>query len=354
MKAAAHSTTSRKVAALRDPAAYPDPTRQVQVVETHMSWVFLTDAHAYKLKKPVRFDHQDFRGSATRHFYCLEELRLNRRLAPDVYLDVVPLAADAAGRLRVAGPGAQVDWLVKMRRLPADAMLDALLARGAAGAAHMQAIAARMADFHAAQPLAPVGARAWRALLLRRIDECEDELCRPEWRLPARRIRALCDRQRVMLAAAAALFDARHAAGRVVEGHGDLRPEHVYFGPPLAVIDCLEFSGELRILDAADEVGYLALECERAGAAALAAALLQAWRLASGDRVPDTLLHFYQSCRATGRARLAIRHLREARYRATAKWRRRALRYLVLALRHMRACELPVPVQRSLKLPATA
>jgi aminoglycoside phosphotransferase family enzyme len=349
------AATSRKVAALREPAAYPEPLRQVQAVETHMSWVFLTDEHAYKLKKPVRVDHHDFRSRSSRRLCCLEELRLNRRLAPDVYLDVVPLVADVAGRLRVAGPGTVVDWLVKMRRLAAGSMLDALLARRAAGAAHMEAVAGRMAAFHAAQAPAALGAQAWRAQLLRRIDECEEELCRPLWRLPAPRIRALCAAQRTMLSVAAALFDARHAAGRVIEGHGDLRPEHVNFGPPLVVIDCLEFSAELRTLDAADEIGYLALECERAGAAALAAILLQAWRRTSGDAVPATLLHFYQSCRATGRARLAILHLREARYRATAKWRRRALRYLVLALRHMRACELPVPVPAALTAPrATA
>lgn len=173
-----------------------------------------------------------------------------------MYLDVVPIVASSDGRLRVTGRGTAVDWLVKMRRLPADAMLGA-----------------------------------------------------------------------------------RVASGRILEGHGDLRPEHVYLGEPPAIIDCLEFSAELRWLDAADEVGFLALECERARAAALGCVLLHSWREASGDTVPDALLHFYQSCRACSRARLAIRHLREARYRGSPVWRRRAMRYLALAERHLRACQ---------------
>lgn len=332
-------TLSAKVAALRQPAAYPDATATVEALETHMSWVFLTDRHAYKLKKPVRFDGQDFRGLAARHFYCQEELRLNRRLAPSVYLDVVPLVARRDGSLAVDAPGPAVDWLVKMRRLPADAMLDALLARGAATPAQMDGVARRLAAFHRAQPAAPLDGAGYRALLLRHIAQYRRGLCEAVGALPLARVEALCERQRRLVGALSACLEARVAAGRVVDGHGDLRPEHVYLGEPPAIIDGLEFSGELRWQDAADEVGFLALECERARAAPLARVLLQAWRDASGDTAPEALVHFYQSCRACSRARLAVRHLREARYRGSPKWRRRALRYLALADRHLRACE---------------
>jgi uncharacterized protein len=336
-----------KVAALRDPSCYPEPTQSVRAIETHMSWVFLTDAHAYKLKKPVRFDRQDFRTAQRRRFYCEEELRLNRRLAAPVYLDVVPLALTTDGHLRAGGQGPAVDWLVRMRRLPAESMLDALLARAAATPAQLRAVAARLAAFHLAQPAAPLDGPGYRRLLLRHIAEYESELCEPAWGLPAARIAELCARQRSLLAASATAFDQRVVAGRVVEGHGDLRPEHVYLGQPLAIIDCLEFSRELRLLDGADEIGFLALECEAARAAPLAAVLLQAYGEASGEPLPEALVHFYQSCRACGRARLAIRHLREARYRSSPAWRRRALRYLALAERHLRACQAtPAPAVR--------
>ena len=113
-----------------------------------------------------------------------------------------------------------------------------------------------------------------------------------------------------------------------------------------AVIDCLEFALELRLLDSADEVGFLALECERAHAAALGRVLLDAYREGSGDAAPAWLVHFHQSCRACARAQLAIAHLREPRYRASPQWRRRALRYLALAQRHLRAAELTAPAAR--------
>lgn len=331
-------TLADKVAALRDPACYPERTGAVQAIETHMSWVFLTDTHAYKLKKPVRYDHQDFASVAARRFYCLEELRLNRRLAPDVYLDVLALAA-TDGRLCIDGAGPVADWLVRMRRLPAQAMLDALLARRAATPQQMRAIAARLAAFHRAQPAVPLDGAGYRALLLRHVADAEQELCDPLWALPPARVAGLFARQRALLAAQAAALEDRIAAGRVVEGHGDLRPEHVYLGEPLAIIDCLEFSPELRTVDAADEIGYLALECELARAPALAGVLVQAYRECSGDPLPGALLHLYQGCRACARARLAIRHLREARYRGSPRWRRRALRYLALAERHLRASE---------------
>ena len=337
-------TLADEVAALREPACYPGRPAAVQAIETHMSWVFFTPVHAYKLKKPVRYDHQDFRPLAARRFYCLEELRLNRRLAPTVYLDVVPLVAEGGGALRIGGAGTAVDWLVRMRRLPAEAMLDALLARGAATPGQMRAVAARLAAFHRAQPAAPLDGAAYRALLLRHAGDAERELRDPLWSLPAGRLADLFARQRALLAAHAGALEGRVAAGRVIEGHGDLRPEHVYLGEPLAVIDCLEFSRELRTLDAADEIGYLALECEMARAPRLAAVLVQAYRECSGDPLPQPLLHLYQSCRACARAGLSMRHLREARYRGNPRWRRRALRYLALADRHLRASGALTPL----------
>jgi aminoglycoside phosphotransferase family enzyme len=336
-------TLADKVASLLEPACYPQETRTVQAVETHMSWVFLTDAHAYKLKKPVHDDLQDASTVERRRFLCQEELRLNRRLAPDVYLDVVPLVLAADGRIAVGGGGTTVDWLVRMRRLPSGSMLDALLARRAATPAQMQAVAVRLAAFHRSQPPAPLDGPAYRALLLRRIAQSQQELCDPAWALPAERIASLCARQRELLADCAADVDGRLGAGRVVEGHGDLRPEHVSLGEPLAVIDCLEFSAELRMLDGLDEIGFLALECERMHAGALAGVLLRAYGQASGDPMPGMLLHFYQSCRAGERARLAIRHLREPRYRPSSVWRGRTLRYLALAARHLRACTATSP-----------
>lgn len=339
-----------KVAALRQPDAYPQPVDRVECIETHMSWVFLAGDEAWKLKKPVRHEHLDFRTMSARRFYCLEELRLNRALAPHVYLGVVPLRA-SQNHLWLDREGVEVDWLVRMRRLPAGGFLDARLARGAGTAAatpgdiaadmathmatHMAAVAALLCGFYRAQPPVALGTSAYLALLQRHSEEDERELMLHSQVLPPGQVQALGAAQRRALEQAAPLLAQRLAAGRVVEGHGDLRPEHVFLGPPLAIIDRLEFSAELRTLDAADEVAFLALECEHSGAAALGAALLQAWRAQAADDVPAHLLHLYRSCRASVRARLAAAHLHEGRYRESPRWPRRVREYFRLAQRHL-------------------
>jgi aminoglycoside phosphotransferase family enzyme len=135
------------------------------------------------------------------------------------------------------------------------------------------------------------------------------------------------------------LLDERVRAGRVVEGHGDLRPEHVCLRDPVAVIDCLEFSRELRVIDCIDELGFLALECERLGAAATGSALLHRYSELSGDWPPAPLLHFYQSCRASTRALIAARHQLDEKFRHSPHWGRRAQQYLQLAEQHIGHCQ---------------
>ena len=147
-------TLDTKLAALHQPSAYPGPPPTVEAIETHMSWVFLTPQTAYKLKKPVRYDHLDFSTLEARRFYCLEELRLNRHLAGSVYVDAVALALDTDGALRIGGQGQVVDWLVRMHRLPAPLMLDRMLENGTATSAHLRSVAKLLADFY--RGLAPV------------------------------------------------------------------------------------------------------------------------------------------------------------------------------------------------------
>ncbi|AGU52991.1 hypothetical protein VAPA_2c04310 [Variovorax paradoxus B4] len=324
-----------KVAALREPGAYPGPAQPVDVIETHMSWVFLTGQFVYKLKKPARYDGLDCRRVEMRRFFCFEELRLNRRLAPSVYLDVVALRQDGQGRLRIGRDGEVVDWLVWMRRLPAQLTLDRLIEAGSATPAHMRRVAAHLAAFYRGLSPAMGDHHRLMARLRRDIDTFEGALCKPAWALPADDVTAVCSRLRAALTDCREVLEARVRAGRVVEGHGDLRPEHVWLGEPLAIIDCLEFSAELRTLDVADELGFLALECERLGAPQLGRALFDAFAESTGD-VPDpALVDFYQAFRACVRANIAIRHLREACYRDDPKWPRRAREYLALAAQRM-------------------
>lgn len=327
--------TDAKVAALRETEAYPGRPRSVEVIETHMSWVFLAGHFAYKLKKPARYDGLDFSVMETRRYFCEEELRLNRRLAPWVYLDVVALRRDAQGALHIGGIGEAVDWLVWMRRLTPRLTLDRLIGAADATPQHMQRVARHLATFYCSLPPAMDDHMRLIARLRRDIDALEAELCESEWGMPAGKVCAVCSGLRAALLECGDELQARVLAGRVVEGHGDLRPEHIWLGEPIAIIDCLEFSAELRTLDVADELGFLALECERLGAPELGPALFAAFAQFTRD-VPDpALVGFYQAYRACLRATIALRHLREARYRDDPKWPRRAREYLALAAGRM-------------------
>jgi uncharacterized protein len=136
-----------KVAFLSSPDAHSPRPDAVEAIETHMSWVFLTDRYAYKLKKPIRYDVLDFSSLALRRRSCMREIRLNRRLARDVYLDVVPLTLEPGDELRLGGSGSPADWLVKMRRLPAERTLDRLISRGTTGREEVEPAAALLAAF---------------------------------------------------------------------------------------------------------------------------------------------------------------------------------------------------------------
>jgi aminoglycoside phosphotransferase family enzyme len=327
-----------KVAHLREATSYPEHAYRVEAIETHMSWVFLLDHYVYKLKKPVCYEFLDFRTLAARRYYCEEELRLNCRLAPAVYLGIVALTLDDQGHLQLGGSGTPIDWLVKMRRLPAEQMLDYAILHRTASERDIERVVARLVRFYRALPPEPLEAGSYRARLQRQIESNLSELSQEAYRLPPAQVRAVCHAQAACLQRLAALLDARVEAGRIVEGHGDLRPEHVCLGAEIAIIDCLEFARELRIVDMADELAFLGLECERLGAPALGARLLSSYSALSGDLPAPALIHFYQSCRAAMRATIAARHLGEAKFRYSPHWLRKARNYLHLAQQHVRHC----------------
>lgn len=327
---------AEKVAFLGAADAHPGEAGPVQVVETHMSVVFLSERFAHKLKKPVRYEFLDFRTLTARRRSCREEVRLNRRLAPRVYIDAVPLTVDAAGALHLDGEGEAVDWLVRMHRLPADRMLDAAIRNGTVQPGELQAVARLIAAFYAGAAPVALAPATFRRRLADAVARDRRDLEADEFELPAEPVAAVCAALGRALEDDAALFDERLAAGCVVEGHGDLRPEHVYLGPRPAVIDCLEFNRDFRILDRVDELAYLAMECEGLGAADIGTEILESCCRALGDRPPPKLVAFYKAYRALLRARLSILHLRDAEVADPGKWRRRALDYLALAEGHAR------------------
>lgn len=326
------ASLAEKVQFLSHPDSY-DGAMTVEPVETHASWVFLTEREAYKLKKPAINRHVDLRTLEGREHNCVEELRVNRRFTTDVYLGLVPLRRDGAGALHVDGNGEIVDWLVRMRRLPAERMLDRVIAARRFDPRSLEAVVRLLVRVYRETGPVSMTLHEYRSHLVAAIGEHERDLLRADARLPRGRVCEVIDWQRAYVRDTACFVD-RVQALRIVEGHGDLRPEHVCLEREPKVIDSLEFARELRIADAADELGFLALECERLGAPEARDVIFGTYGESSGDRPPAALVDFYQSMRACARAMLAVRHLGDDPARDDDHWRERARRYLELALLH--------------------
>lgn len=323
-----------KVDFLRRPANYPEPTSAVDVIQTHRSWVFLTDRHAFKFKKPVSFSFLDFSTLERRLENCREEVRLNRRLAPDVYLGVVALVRTDAGTLALEGDGDAIEWLVKMQRLPADRMLDRALSAGSVSEEDVGRFAGVLSRFYENAERVEVNATDWYHRTALEVLANRDTLVDPRFRLPASTVRAIADGQFGFLEIHGERLTNRVMAHRIVEGHGDLRPEHVCLEDPPVFIDCLEFSRDLRILDPADELAYLALECELMGAPFVGRLAFETYRELTGDDPDVRLIDFYKSHRAMLRAKLCVWHLLDHDTDEHEKWVERAGRYLSLAERY--------------------
>jgi aminoglycoside phosphotransferase family enzyme/predicted kinase len=287
------------------PSSYENQHSAVTVIETHISWVFLTDRHAYKLKKPVRFDFVDFSLPAERRQACLDELRLNRRLAPDVYVDAIPITQESNGKLRLGGAGRELDWVVKMRRLPAYKSLDRVLKEPRLTQTDAETISRFLEQFYISLPSEAVSPKTYRQAIERHIRANQDALLKslPDDQMRVRRIHSA---QLRYLNVQKPVLDSRVLSGRVVEGHGDLRPEHIYLENPPVVIDCIEFSKQLRTLDIADELNFLAMECDRLGNGEFGKLILSTHEEMSGDRIPAHLSSFYRCYRACVRAKVAL------------------------------------------------
>lgn len=319
---------------LRQALAPGQPDGAAEMIETHLSWVVLGADRVLKMKKPGGHPVIDLSSPQVRRRNAHEEVRLNRRLAPDVYLGVlalewrdgafalVPDAADSPGP-------AAVDWLVHMRRLPAEFMLDGLVRRGQFGPHQLGPLAATLAAFHAGARRVVVDGPEY----VRRIVHEQ------------RANRTVLEDPRVALVGASTAIGrfeevvARHSGtlarradgGRIVEGHGDLRPEHVCMLSPPVVIDCLEFDATLRELDPFDEIAFLALEVELLGLDGFGLELWRRFQELLRDPAVAGLRQLYTARRALLRARLVGAHLLDARVADPAKWRARAYRYLEVA-----------------------
>ncbi len=324
-----------KVAFLADAAAYPQYQGEVEVVETHMSWVFMTTDRVYKLKKPIARELIDFTAADARYRNCLEEVRLNRRLGGDTYIGIESLSLTHGGRLQLGRGGVAVDWLVVMKRLPEQAMLENQIRDGRLDTEGLAEAAVLLARFYQREEPVNMTGEQYQQHLADNVSHLFREL--GAYPLPGKQLRSLDRRLHDELEAMATLFYERARQGMILEAHGDLRPEHLCLTRPPVVIDCLEFNRDLRIQDRVDELSFLAMECDMLGAPQAGETVFNVYGDLTGDQPPAPLLAFHACYRACVRARLCAGHLGDVPDPEGEHWLKRARDYLGLAERYARA-----------------
>lgn len=300
----------RMIRELLLPGAYPHPAADLRLEETHISWVLLAGPYAYKIKKPLDLGFLDFSTLDRRSAACEVEVRLNQRLAPSTYLGVVDVV-ERGGKVHIGGPGRVVDRAVWMRRLPADGMLPALLARNAAPPLLMQRLARDLARFHASAATGPGvdehGSPETIAALWQQNFEQVGRFVGsvvPRWEI------AVAERfVRSTLEAERGLFEERVATGRIRDGHGDLHAASIcVVDGEIVPFDCLEFSPRYRCADVAAEVAFLAMDLDHAARADLGWTFVSSYVRSSSDPAIWRLLNFYKAYRAFVRGK--VRSLR--------------------------------------------
>ncbi len=327
---------------LSEPSTYPGPVETVEVHQTHISVVFLAGSFAYKVKKPVDLGFIDYGTLERRRHFCQEEVRLNRRLASEVYLGVVPVTREGDS-IRMEGTGEVVEWAVKMKRLPDEATLRAHLERGSLGARALDELACRIAQFHAN---ADSGDNAGDGGSFETIARN----ARENFEQSAAQVGVTVSKStlgRLELRTEAALADLRDVIeGRARRGiprdtHGDLRLDHVYWLPERSppgdwiIVDCIEFDGRFRYADPVADVAFLAMELAIERRGDLARSFVDAYLRAAGDEQGRLLLPFYKAYRAMVRAKVEGMKLTQSDIpvdqRSVAKTRARALWLFALA-----------------------
>jgi len=293
------------VKALLKPAAYPEAVGKIELMQTQMSFVFLTDEFVYKVKKPVDLGYLDYTTLDKRQFFCQKEVELNRRLCPEIYLGVVPITRDK-GAFVIGGRGEAIEYAVKMRRLPQQKMLNVLLANDRVTAEMITGVARKLAAFHQkAETNAEICAFGGIKAITGNTDENFTQTGKYIGRTISKdsyqHIKEYTDS---FIEKNTPLFKKRIKEGRIRDCHGDLHAAHICFADGICIYDCIEFNDRFRYCDVASEMAFLAMDLDHYGRADLSRSLIKAYVAGSQDKELLKLLAFYKGYRAYVRGKV--------------------------------------------------
>ena len=329
------------VEALLKPQAYPHKPQKIELVQTQMSFIFLAGEYVYKIKKPVNLGYLDYTTLEKRHFFCHQELELNKRLCPDAYLAVVPITMSLRGSKRgsnlveVEGQGKAIEYAVKMRQLPQDRMMDVLLPQGQVTREMVARVAEKLMSFHQSAETNPKIAAFGRLDVIRH--NCDENFAQTEkyigTSITAEEYQRIKNYTNNFIDGNASLFDKRVREGKIRDCHGDLHAAHVCFtedtrlparrtcspydssrrvtpagepspGGQVCIYDCIEFNDRFRYCDVASEIAFLAMDLDRYQQAGLSQHLVNTYVRLSHDEELLKLLNFYKCYRAYVRGKV--------------------------------------------------
>lgn len=291
---------------LRDPQIYPFPTEKIELRETHVSCVYLADQRVYKIKKPVNLGFLDFTTLESRHHFCLQEVLLNRRFAPDTYLGVIPIRLHDGAIILNGTKGEIIEYAVEMRRLPEERMLDQLLECNDPDLPiDVLRLASSLAQIHQGSPVSNAA------------DEDRVSIARVNWEENFKQVMAyagatisqrgldLCrNAMEQALKELAPLIRSRHATGRTRDVHGDLHADHICLTYPISIYDCIEFNRRFRVDDILADLAFLLMDLDKRGRADLGLIIEQTWSILLNERIEPALLRFYKIYRAFVRGKV--------------------------------------------------
>ncbi|MGB6874307.1 MAG: hypothetical protein WBE46_09320 [Dehalococcoidia bacterium] len=300
------------VGALLKSQAYPHKPQKIELVQTQMSFILLTGEYVYKIKKPVNLGYLDYTTLEKRHFFCHQELELNRRLCPGAYLAVVPITMSLRGAkrrsnlLRIEGRGKAIEYAVKMKQLPQDRMMDVLLPRGQVTLKMVAMVAEKLVNFHQKAETNQEIATFGRLDVIRQ--NTDENFAQTEkyigTSITAEQYQHIKNYTNNFIDSKASLFNKRVREGKIRDCHGDLHAAHVCFTDDICIYDCIEFNERFRYSDVVSEIAFLAMDLDRYQQAGLSRHLVNSYVGLSHDEELLKLLNFYKCYRAYVRGKV--------------------------------------------------